>query len=404
MRHSFSASMVTSCGLIFASFDATAALDVDIETPFTTLAAVAGENPGTWDNNVNGIPDLIEIQCFENLLAGGTAPNAETAFIDNDNRASNDLLPGGEAVVPDLSRMVAWYMTRGTDGDVTFMAEFALDGTVDALTNMKENNGGSTDIATLAAALAANYDVSQSAAVVDFCGPVECPVGSCPDFNTEGAAFFALVDFLADLGPLNGLWTWNGGYGDGGALIDSQDMLDRFEVALLADQLCDPDSIWQAEVCAAYTQNLVTLRTETMYGVLLSPYEHVLAALFTLSSPSDMKTYLDSILPVSLAGTYVSVTSAKAANEPLSPEGDADSDGMSNQDEYDAIILLGGNEADYVESATNPELLGQLPGALPVTGSIGLGLLVGAGATGGLMALRRRKKQARETGSSDECH
>ncbi|MBI2434482.1 MAG: hypothetical protein HYV26_16615, partial [Candidatus Hydrogenedentes bacterium] len=151
-----------------------AAITTDISTPFATLAAVAGENAATWDNNENGVPDATEIDCFEALLAGGTAPAVEAAWTSNDTLGSTDLLPAGEAVVPNLSRWLAWHTTRGTTGnpsDIRFLAEFALDGTVDSLTNLKENHGGSTDVDTLAAAIGAAYDISQSAAVVAACGP-----------------------------------------------------------------------------------------------------------------------------------------------------------------------------------------------------------------------------------------
>jgi LPXTG-motif cell wall-anchored protein len=83
---------------------------------------------------------------------------------------------------------------------------------------------------------------------------------------------------------------------------------------------------------------------------------------------------------------------SKSANEPLSPEGDFDFDGLSNIDEYDLVILAGLDEAAYVEAATNASPFWSGNPAVPVTGIIGLSLLGAMFACGGAVGLRKKRK------------
>jgi hypothetical protein len=75
---------------------------------------------------------------------------------------------------------------------------------------------------------------------------------------------------------------------------------------------------------------------------------------------------------------------AKTTGEPFSADGDIDGDGISNGDEYDQVVAVGGNAEVAAQAIMDP--LNLWPGnpALPVVGAAGLALLAGALAFAGL--------------------
>ena len=87
---------------------------------------------------------------------------------------------------------------------------------------------------------------------------------------------------------------------------------------------------------------------------------------------------------------------AKTADEPFSALGDFDGNGISNGDEYDAVIAGGGTDADFIRIASggkNTTDAFLFPGVepMPVAGLLGLAILGGAVAIGGAFIIRRKK-------------
>lgn len=60
---------------------------------------------------------------------------------------------------------------------------------------------------------------------------------------------------------------------------------------------------------------------------------------------------------------YVVFTEGKSPNKRLSGEGDLDHDGITNAEEYEALLSEGGSIDDFVEVAMYRQGAGALPGA-----------------------------------------
>jgi hypothetical protein len=206
-------------------------------------------------------------------------------------------------------------------------------------------------------------------------GPVvDCDLASCPPFATQGTAFYiALAGLLSQ--PFDFSTTD----------LDSGGIPDRFEVALLERVICSSASTFGNATICVFNANRSTLEGEAVFP-LISAYQDVAAALLTISS--ELQASISG-----LSGDYEAFTlGAKAVGEPLSPQGDPDSDGFSNLEEYQNVAADGGDENDFATAALNPLLDGSQADAqgLPLAGILGLGaLLVGLG---GLGAARVRRK------------
>jgi len=173
------------------------------------------------------------------------------------------------------------------------------------------------------------------------CEPVECPI--MPIFDDEGW-------------PLYGaMWGQDWMTAD-----ENQDgMVDRWQVAMLADALCDEAHPAHDETLAAYLSNLGEIERadyESGQEFVYYAFGRVLAALATIDVG-----FHDAIRELLAGlGDYV-----LPAGEPFRAENDADGDGVSNYDEYVNILCAGGTMEDFVDCVNDPTLDGtQLPGTV----------------------------------------
>jgi len=207
-----------------------------------------------------------------------------------------------------------------------------------------------------------------------------CSIRPCPNFDAEGAAFY---DFLNATHGFSLNWTssdW-----------DVSIIPDSWEVAVLADVMCESGGYYVRDAKCDFLDNLATLRTETVYATEgWEPYENVVAALVSISTEMQM-----ALQTVGLTQTYkVAGVPGKAAGEPFSPAGDLDHDSFTNLQEYNNVRTLPSEDQErsvYVTVVLHPWLDGtQLPGdVIPLSNNIGLViLLIGIALTGPLV-LRR---------------
>jgi len=158
--------------------------------------------------------------------------------------------------------------------------------------------------------------------------PTFCPIW--PTLDSQGEAFYASRGhdwFTADL---NG----NG-------------MIDRWELALVADILCDfeyPDNFGTRQ---RFTGNFERLQMDDN-TVAVGTDIFVVAGLMT--SSSNMASYWKS--QFSLSGFYYPYT--RDGDEALGPFGDLDDDGLTNRSEYNRVIDRGGTVEEYVLAAKTP--------------------------------------------------
>lgn len=210
----------------------------------------------------------------------------------------------------------------------------------------------------------------------------DCTLDSgCPDFQGQGSTLIGFLVGLNQLPPFYNYWS---------ADLDNLPltvMLDSFELALLREVLCGNTVVSEDAVCA-FDANRQELENEVLFAAILSQAPEYVTGLLTISSE-----FQTAAAALGISGAYVVAGAAKAIGEPLSPSGDPDQDGLTNQEEYDNVIADGGTEADYVEAALNPLLDGSAASAasLPATGLLGLGALLSVVSIGGAIALRRKR-------------
>lgn len=201
---------------------------------------------------------------------------------------------------------------------------------------------------------------------------LNCDLNACPDFNAQGTQLYAQLAILLSQ-PLDFASTD----------IDGTGIPDRYEVALLQRLLCtDTTSFGSAPICT-FNANLATLEDEGIFPVV-SATPDIAAGLLTISS--ELQGSIGG-----LTGDYEAFVApgAKAVGETLAPQGDPDSDGVSNLQEYLNTIADGGSVEDYVNAALNPLTDGSASTSLPVGSTVALGgLLVALGA---LSVTRLRK-------------
>lgn len=116
----------------------------------------------------------------------------------------------------------------------------------------------------------------------------------------------------------------------------------------------------------AYEINLAALRLEDEPQLSrVAPYKHVLAAILMISQ--ERQDYF--AMELGLENAYVTAlrSGAKTADEPFSDEGDLDSDGVTNGDEYDNVIASGGAMNAFLVAVLNPSLMGAPLSALDTT-------------------------------------
>lgn len=78
----------------------------------------------------------------------------------------------------------------------------------------------------------------------------------------------------------------------------------------------------------------------------------------------------------------------KTLTEPLSAAGDYDGDGLTNVQEYETVLAVGGDAALYAEVASNPSPFWHGNPALPAFGGAAVALLFGGIAAVAARAIR----------------
>ncbi len=163
--------------------------------------------------------------------------------------------------------------------------------------------------------------------------PTQCPVLSILD--VEGQALYSIFP---------GLGSWSDGDWDDNGMKDS------WEIALLADVLCDYAYFLNYPARQKYTGNLYRLRNDAQYSIIRD-YEHVLSALMTVSQSLADRITKD----LGLSGYYYSFkTPPVTGEESCGPGGDPDNDELSNKTEYNYVVNKGGSRTDYVYQAKTP--------------------------------------------------
>ena len=126
--------------------------------------------------------------------------------------------------------------------------------------------------------------------------------------------------------------------------LDGSGVPDSYEFALLAWGVCG-DYSEQPDAMEAYSRNVTWARGTWLPTLGIG---ELFGAYFTLSQP-----LIDVFVPMlGITGTYE--TYQDANGEPFVGAADLDGDGMTNAQEYDAIIANGGGHAEFVEAATTP--------------------------------------------------
>jgi len=145
---------------------------------------------------------------------------------------------------------------------------------------------------------------------------------------------------------------------------------DRWELALLARSLCDPDAQYHCEAVAAFNFNKV-LALDASFP----QFADFVAALASTSSSAGTTGIVNFL---GVFGAQVVTIPGKAADEPFSATGDLDGDGATNLEEHGSIDSLGLGRVEYVAAASTPGPFWEGNPDLPAAGVAGLVLLAGA--------------------------
>ena len=191
--------------------------------------------------------------------------------------------------------------------------------------------------------------------------------------------------------------------------FDSDGMADGDEFAvlstLLANDTIDLSSgtatgqvqagVKQADVYNAWIQNQAQMATDL--GATFAAYTVPFAGFMTLADPATVTALTAYVAQFSVtldSNTYDLTQSAF-----LSAGGDADGDGYTNKEEYDAFIAAK-SRATYVSAALDPattppppptNTIPTVPSGAPATDALGLGLLTLVVGGSGALLIRRKK-------------
>lgn len=175
-----------------------------------------------------------------------------------------------------------------------------------------------------------------------------------------------------------------------GLLRGESNIYDYWEVALLEHLVFgNMPHPWQADVSAVYAFNFDLLFEEE--PAMLSLLEAAGALPFAAATLAISSEWQAAWAELGLTQDYelVQLPGGKSGNnEPLSPGGDLNNDGLTNQQAFDQVVQNGGNVFDYILLADGfgiePE-----PANMPVGGAGAALLLLGLG---GIAALARRRR------------
>jgi len=210
----------------------------------------------------------------------------------------------------------------------------------------------------------------------------QCEASSgCNMFETiqgEGNAVAEAQGVALGLPTDYGAWDIEGWpaepYGDG--------MADLWQLRLFADAYCNDYHRLHAVVVSVYEANLATLLTEKPGAAF-----RWTAAAIGLST--DMRAAICAILGLHRDHYQVYREPGKGIDEPFSASGDCDGDGMSNAEEYEYVVSMGGDiDAFAMQAAENSPFWNGNP-AVPAAGLIALAVLAISVGVGGARGMAR---------------
>lgn len=139
---------------------------------------------------------------------------------------------------------------------------------------------------------------------------------------------------------------------------------DAWDLQLFETVLCSESLPYKTEAVCAYRQNLTRFRRDWPEW---EPCEHIVAAAISMTAETQ-DDVLETVYGGFLPPGYTVVSNGSA--EPFSPDGDLDSDGVTNSQEGHNVWLLGGDADRYVAVVTDPgqdgtECDGVLEGGCP---------------------------------------
>jgi hypothetical protein len=179
--------------------------------------------------------------------------------------------------------------------------------------------------------------------------------------------------------------------------IDGGGIPDMWELALLAHVLCDDTQALHSLVTTQWDENYAQLEADLNDPLKFAAYGEVLTGLIGLSTEMQA-TYKGLVLQ--LTGHYhIYGVAGKLADEPFAPEGDLDGDGLSNLDEYQLVVAVGGGVDLFCQVASDPSPFWPGNPPVPVSRTLALGLLITTVcALGVRAALRKRKRNCAHEG------
>ena len=176
--------------------------------------------------------------------------------------------------------------------------------------------------------------------------------------------------------------------------LDGDLLPDAAQIALLGYVACETSHPLNESVCAALDDNAELWETDFAADADLLANAEFFAGMAGLSV--EMQEELGDILDADLSGYAIYGMSSKA-EPPFSGGGDFDGDGLTNLEEWDAVVLYLGEGASldaltdmFIDAATDRYNFGPYNPDLPVAGIVGLGLLVGSMLAGAALAFRKK--------------
>jgi PKD repeat protein len=174
---------------------------------------------------------------------------------------------------------------------------------------------------------------------------------------------------------------------------------DAAQMALIEAVVCNPLS-WAYDIVFAgmntnrelFLDDIATLAATNTKLADFAQYGDLFAAL--IGSSEAMKTSVNQIFallgaPLPSFSEYVVFGNAKAGDL-FSADGDLDGDLLTNKDEYDQVVAVGGGIDTFVDAATDPGNFWPGNPDLPVAGILGLGLLAGSLLAGAALSFRKK--------------
>jgi len=177
--------------------------------------------------------------------------------------------------------------------------------------------------------------------------------------------------------------------------LDSSGMIDSWELAIVGAVLCNPSHPLYASVDAAFQAHVAALASDVVAPYADTAHDFLAAHMLCSTSARDFW-----VTTLGLTGTYAPFT--VGPDEVLSPSGDLDGDGYTNQEEYDNVRDAGyfGWRSLFYEAVADSGSDGTI--AVPSGGVVARNVLVtacvivGVCAIAGAFAIRRRQRDLSE--------